>query len=80
MKILEQKITIELRLAESIVIADFISRHKEFKDGIQHLTPAEKRALWNLECVLEQLLTEPTVCNYQLTLTESKKLLTDEIS
>ena len=76
---LDNKISIELSLAEAIVIDNFVSRHKEFKNGIANLTIDEKRALWNLQCLLEKTLTEPFVNDYQNVLEEAKKMLTDEI-
>jgi hypothetical protein len=76
---LDKKISIELSLAEAIVIANFVGRHDDFKNGIANLTNDEKRALWNLECLLEKELTEPFVSDYEKVLEQAKKILTDEI-
>ena len=79
MSLLDKKTTVELSIAEAMVIYNFISRQSDFKNGVAELTPDEKRALWNIECLLEKILTEPLICNYQDTLAEAKKLLTDDI-
>ena len=69
---LDMEINLKLTLAESIVLADLISKMERFEDK---LTGEEKRALWNLECVLEKTLTEPFVENYQEILEQSKQHL-----
>lgn len=69
---LDQEIDLKLTVAESVVLADLISKMERFEDK---LTEEEKRALWNLECVLEKTLTEPLIGKYSETLEQSKKHL-----
>ena len=79
MSLLDKKTSVELSIAEAMIIYNFISRQSDFKNGVAELTPDEKRALWNIECLLEKILTEPLISNYQDTLVEAKKLLTDDL-
>ncbi|MBK9039952.1 MAG: hypothetical protein IPL83_12445 [Bdellovibrionales bacterium] len=46
---LDKKISIELSLAEAIVIANFVGRHDDFKNGITNLTNDEKEpyGIWS---------------------------------
>lgn len=76
---LEKKISIELNLAEAIVLTNFVRRQSEFKNGKANLANYEKRALWNLECLLEKTLTEPFVKDFQVLLALAKKRLTDDL-
>jgi hypothetical protein len=69
---LDKEIDLKLTIAESVVLADLISKMERFEDK---LTEEEKRALWNLECVLEKTLTETLIGNYSETLEQSKQHL-----
>ena len=72
--LLSKEIEVKLTVAESIVLASLIERLDEIED--KTFSDYEKRALWNLECVLEKELTEPLIDDYASTLTEAKKYLT----
>lgn len=72
---LNEEINIKLTLAESIVLADLISKIERFE---KEFKVHEKRALWNLECLLEEKLTEPLVDNYLELLSEAKEYLSSE--
>jgi len=69
---LDKEIDLKLTIAESLVLVDLISKIERFKEK---LAKEEKRALWNLECVLEKALTEPIIGNYSQTLEQSKQHL-----
>lgn len=69
---LDIEIDLKLTIAESVVLADLISKMERFEN---RLTEEEKRALWNLECALEKILTEPFIVNYNKTLELSKQHL-----
>ena len=70
--ILDQEIDLKLTVAESMVLANLVETMSRIED---RLTEEEKRALWNLECVLEKKLTEPFIEDYQGILEQSKKHL-----
>ena len=72
--LLNKEIEFKLTVAESIVLASLVERLDEIKDEI--FSDYEKRALWNLECMLEKELTEPLIDDYAATLNEAKKHLT----
>ncbi|MBF0208862.1 MAG: hypothetical protein HQK53_18520 [Oligoflexia bacterium] len=78
MNLLNTKISIELNMAEAIVIANFLARQNDFKNGTANVDNYEKRALWNLECLLEKVLTEPLINNYGDLLNRAKELLADK--
>jgi hypothetical protein len=69
---LNKEVELKLTIAESMVLSDFISKIDRFEDK---LSEEEKRALWNLDCVLEKVLTEPFVKNYSETLEQAKIFL-----
>ena len=69
---LDKEVDFKLTVAESVVLADLISKMERFEDK---LSEEEKRALWNLECVLEKKLTEPLIGDYSETLEQSKQHL-----
>ncbi|WP_417386748.1 hypothetical protein [Gimesia sp.] len=62
---------------EALVLFEILSRYSEDSFlGIED--QAEQRALWNLQAILEQSLTEPFQQNYQSELAAARDRLRDE--
>jgi hypothetical protein len=53
----DDKITIELRRSDALVLFEFLRRCDE-EDRYEFRDQAEQRVLWNLECALEPQLKE----------------------
>jgi len=71
--------TMQLNLTEdeALVLFELLSRFSE--DSIFGIEDqAEMRALWNLQAVLEQALTEPFLQNYQTLLAAARDRLRDD--
>ena len=73
----ENKISIELTRAQSLVLFEFLSRYSdEDKFIIDH--PSEERVLWHLQCYLETILVEPFQDNYSILLEKAQKEIVKE--
>ena len=70
----EEKVIIELTKSEALVLHDFLARACE-DSALTLLDQAERQALWNLECLLEEALVEPLLPNYTELLERAKKRL-----
>ena len=58
-----EEVIIKLTKDEALVLFEFLSRYSdEGKLSIED--QSEQRALWNLTCILEQVLVEPFSENY----------------
>ena len=67
---------IELNKDEALVLFDFLSRFSEDeKLRIDH--QAEERVLWNITCILEELLVEPFLDNYLELLEDAREKVKD---
>jgi hypothetical protein len=74
---LNRTLKIELTIAEAIVLNDFIENSTELNAALAS-NPAAQRALWNLQCLLAQQLTEPFIDDYPKVLAESIQALSQE--
>lgn len=68
----EKTVQITITKNEAIVLHAFLSRiaDKDFDNLFQDLS--EQRVLWDMECVLEGILTEPFSPNYSAILQEAR--------
>jgi len=70
-------IKISLTKDESLVLFEMLSRFSETdKLTIEH--QSEQRALWNLNCLFEEILVEPFKSNYKELLQAARERLKDE--
>jgi len=74
----EQKVNIELKKEEAIVLFDFLGRFNEIKDSNRFEDQAEERVLWNIECILEKELSEPFRADYQEIIKKARENVRDE--
>lgn len=73
----DDDIQISLTKDEALVLFEMLSRFSDKeKLNIEH--QSEERALWNLNCLLEQQLTEPLKENYSELLQAARDSLKDE--
>ena len=73
----EDDIQISLTKDEALVLFEMLSRFSDKeKLNIEH--QSEERALWNLNCLLEQQLVEPFKENYLELLHAARERLKDE--
>ncbi len=71
------EVKISLTKDEAIVLFDFLSRFSDQDElNIEH--QAEKRALWNLTCLLEQQLAEPFLPEYTKISNQARERLKDD--
>ncbi|MEL6438192.1 MAG: hypothetical protein AAFQ80_02885 [Cyanobacteria bacterium J06621_8] len=69
-------IDISLTHDEALVLFEMMSRFSDTdKLSIEH--QSEKRALWNLCCLLEEKMLEPFTENYEELLNEARERLKD---
>jgi hypothetical protein len=73
----EEKVIIELSKSEALVLFEFLARTSD-DDSLMVADQAERRALWNLECLFEKALVEPFLPNYLELLEQAKKRLKGE--
>lgn len=70
-------VNVELTKDEALVLFDFLSRFSS-KDVLDIQDQAEKRALWNLTCVLEKVLAEPFSESWKEAISAAKERLRDD--
>jgi len=73
----EEEVIIELSKSEALVLFEFLYRTSD-DDSLTVADQAERRALWNLECLFEKELVEPFLPNYLELLEQAKKRLKGE--
>jgi hypothetical protein len=73
-----QPLHLELTADEAIVLFDFLSRFAS-TDNLTIEDEAERRALWNLQCVLEKSLVEPWLAEYRELLEQARGRLRDSL-
>jgi len=69
----QEKVTLELTNSEALVLFEWISRFnkgEKMKDTLED--QAEKRVLWDIECMLEEVLAEPFAKNYDVLLEKAR--------
>jgi hypothetical protein len=59
----QDAVTITLSREEAIVLTDWLDRFIQ-QDKLSIQDPAEAQALWNLECLLEKVLVEPFLADW----------------
>ena len=71
---------IELKLThdEALVLFEMLSRFSD-TDNFEIEHQSEERALWNLCCLLEELMVEPFTENYRELLQEARERLKDDL-
>jgi len=75
----EESITITLTRDEALVLNDLLS---DFRDepAVTIAHPAQRRALWNLACLLDKALPDVFAPDYKLRVEAAKQSLTDDES
>ena len=68
----EEAITLKLSKAHALVLYSYLGRSSE-KGGASFEDPAEQRALWDLECILESKLEDVLASDYQARLANALK-------
>ncbi|MBG6188801.1 hypothetical protein [Flavobacterium sp. CAN_S2] len=72
-----EKVTIELTKDEALVLFDFLGRFNQKANESDFEDQAEQITLWNVECVLETILVEPFMPNYEDILKHSREKIRD---
>jgi len=70
----EEYTIIELTRSEALVLLNFLATTSD-EDALPAPDEAERRALWNLDRVLEKALVEPFLPNYPELLEQAKERL-----
>ena len=71
-------VTLRLTSDEALVLFEFLSRFSD-DDRLKIEDQAEQRALWNLQCLLEEQLVEPFQSDYNDLLLCASDRLRDNI-
>lgn len=74
----DKKVSIELTKEEAIVLFEFLGRFNENNDSSRFDDQAEKRVLWDIECILEKELSEPFRADYQEIVMKAREAVRDE--
>ena len=74
----EQKVNIELTKEEAIVLFEFLGKFNENDDLNRFEDQAEQRVLWDIECVLEKVLSEPFRVDYEEIVKKARAAVRDE--
>jgi len=74
----EEDIKISLTKDEALVLFEMLSRFSDTdKLNIEH--QSEERALWNIKCLIEEIIVEPFKDNYIELLQAARERLKDEV-
>lgn len=71
-------ISLTLTRDEALVLFEFVSRFSD-TDKLSIVDQAEERALWNLTCVLEKVLSEPFGADYEEVVRRARERLRDSV-
>lgn len=74
---MEEKVIIELTKDEALVLFDFLGRFNQKANENVFEDQAEQKALWNVEGLLEKVLVEPFMENYQEIIKQSREKIRD---
>ena len=72
------EIALTLTRDEALVLFEFVSRFSD-TDELSIIDQAEERALWNLTCVLEKVLSEPFGADYKEVIRQAQERLRDSV-
>ncbi len=72
------KVKIELTKDEALVLFEFLSRFSD-TDELEIRHQSEERALWNLTCYFEKILTEPFHKDYSKIMGAARERLKDNL-
>lgn len=75
---MEEKIQINLTKDEAIILFEFLSRFSN-EDILEISDQSEERVLWNIQCDLEKILSEPFSEKYKEILEKARDRIRDEI-
>lgn len=73
----DENVQIEITNDEALVLFELLARYSE-TGTLEVVDKAEKRALWNLCCVLEKILIEPFYSDYLELIKAARDRLRDE--
>lgn len=75
----QTSVHLTLTSAEALVLFNLLSEYDDTKE-LKLTDRSERRALWNLQCLLEKRLVEPFRDDYEILLAKARLALTDEIA
>ena len=75
---MEEKIQINLTKDEAIILFEFLSRFSN-EDILEISDQSEERVLWNIQCDLEKILSEPFSEKYKEILEKDRDRIRDKI-
>ncbi len=71
-----EKINLELSLEQALVFFDWLCRFNKIENN-KFNDQAEQRILWDIEAMLESILAEPLVSDYDVLLTVARSKVRD---
>jgi len=71
-------INIELTKEEAIVLFEFLGRINGQDDPNLFHHQSEQRVLWDIECILEKILSEPFKADYQEIVQKARETVKDK--
>jgi hypothetical protein len=74
----DKKVNIQLTKEEAIVLFEFLCRFNEKDDPSRFEDQSEQRVLWDIECTLEKILSEPFRADYQAIIKKYRNAVRDE--
>ena len=74
----KDSIQLEVTNDEALVLFDMLSRYSD-TDALSIEHQSEQRALWNLTCIFEKVITEAFNGDYKTSLTAARERLKDEV-
>ncbi len=73
----QEQVVLELSHQEALVLFEFLSRFVENKK-LDIVHQAEQRVLWDVQCMLERVLVDPFLPNYQELLKQAQLNVADK--
>ena len=74
---MSEKVTIELTADEALVLFEWLARSSDADAPAPFVYQSEQRVLWNLEALMEKLLTAPFDPRYDELINESRSRVRD---
>lgn len=77
-RIIKKNILVELSNDEALVLLNWLSRFNEIENSNLFEDQSEERILWDLESVLEKVVTTTFKADYKETLSSAREKLRDK--
>ncbi len=74
----EQRVSVDLSVDEALVLYDWLRRFNQTRSAAFE-DQAEERVLWDVEALLEKMLTAPVVTDYRERLTRARNIVRDSV-